>query len=142
VGKGVPENGTFVSAQFSIPYVVAACLMDRQLGPAQLAEKRIADPDIIALSKKVTVKMDDELNKLYPEKTSSRVTIRLKGGGTLIKQVDLPKGDPRSPMDEVDVMDKLKEFSGARDKVKINRTIELVMDLESLGSIRELAGLI
>jgi 2-methylcitrate dehydratase PrpD len=142
VGKGVPENGTFVSAQFSIPYVVAACLMDRKLGPAQLTEKRIADPDIIALSKKVTVKMDDELNKLYPEKTSSRVTIRLKGGGTLIKQVDLPKGDPRSPMDAVDVTDKLKEFSGARDKVKINRTIELVMDLESLGSLRELAGLI
>jgi 2-methylcitrate dehydratase PrpD len=142
VGKGVPENGTFVSAQFSIPYVVAACLMDRKLGPAQLTEKRIADPDIIALSKKVTVKMDDELNKLYPEKTSSRVTIRLKGGGTLIKQVDLPKGDPRSPMEAVDVTDKLKEFSGARDKVKINRTIELVMDLESLGSLRELAGLI
>jgi 2-methylcitrate dehydratase PrpD len=142
VGKGVPENGTFVSAQFSLPYVVAACLMDRKLGPAQLTEKRIADPDIIALSKKVTVKMDDELNKLYPEKTSSRVTIRLKGGGTLIKQVDLPKGDPRSPMDAVDVTDKLKEFSGARDKVKINRTIELVMDLESLGSLRELAGLI
>jgi 2-methylcitrate dehydratase PrpD len=142
VGKGVPENGTFVSAQFSLPYVVAACLMDRKLGPAQLTEKRIADPDIIALSKKVTVKVDDELNKLYPEKTSSRVTIRLKGGDTLIKQVDLPKGDPRSPMDAVDVTDKLKEFSGARDKVKINRTIELVMDLESLGSLRELAGLI
>jgi 2-methylcitrate dehydratase PrpD len=86
--------------------------------------------------------MDDELNKLYPEKTSSRVTIRLKGGGTLIKQVDLPKGDPRSPMDAVDVTDKLKEFSGARDKAKIERTIELVMDLESLGSLRELAGLI
>jgi 2-methylcitrate dehydratase PrpD len=142
VGKGVPENGTFVSAQFSLPYVVAACLMDRKLGPAQLTEKRIADPDIITLSKKVTVKVDDELNKLYPEKTSSRVTIRLKGGDTLIKQVDLPKGDPRSPMDAVDVTDKLKEFSGARGKAKIERTIELVMDLESLGSLRELAGLI
>jgi 2-methylcitrate dehydratase len=142
VGKGVPENGTFVSAQFSLPYVVAVCLMDRRLGPAQLTEKRIADKAVIALSKKVTVTMDDELNRIYPEKTSSRVSIRLKDGKTLIKQVDIPKGDPRTPLIASDISDKLREFAGARNKAKIERIIEMVMDLESLGSLQELAGLI
>jgi 2-methylcitrate dehydratase PrpD len=142
VGKGVPENGTFVSAQFSLPYVVAVCLMDRRLGPAQLTEKRIADKAVIALSKKVTVTMDDELNRIYPEKTSSRVSIRLKDGKTLIKQVDIPKGDPRTPLIASDISDKLREFAGARNKAAIERIIEMVMNLESLGSLQELAGLI
>ena len=75
VGKGMPENGTIVSAQFSIPYVVAACILDNELGPLQLTEKRITSPDVLALSKKVFVKADDELNKIYPEKTASRVEI-------------------------------------------------------------------
>jgi 2-methylcitrate dehydratase PrpD len=142
VGKGVPENGSFVSAQFSIPYVVAVCLLDRKLGPTQLTEKRIADPTVIALSKKVTVRGDDELNKVYPEKTSSRVTIRLQSGKTLVKQVDIPKGDPRVPMDVTDIADKLREFAGKRDKEKIESIIALTMRFETLPSLHELARMI
>ena len=142
VGKGVPENGSFVSAQFSIPYVVAVCLLDRKLGPTQLTEKRIADPTVIALSKKVTVRGDDELNKVYPEMTSSRVTIRLQCGKTLVKQVDIPKGDPRVPMDVTDIADKLREFAGKRDKEKIESIIALTMRFETLPSLHELARMI
>ena len=53
VGKGVPDGGSFVSAQFSIPYVVAACVLDGALGPDQLTERRMADPAVMALAKKV-----------------------------------------------------------------------------------------
>lgn len=142
VGKGMPENGTFVSAQFSIPYVVAACLIDGKLGPAQLTEKRITDPAFIGLSKLVTVRMDEELNRVYPDKTSSRVTIRLKNGRSLVKQVDIPKGDPRDPMDTPEILGKLREFAGARDKVRIEQIAEMVMNLETLSSLDELARLI
>ncbi|MCU0576784.1 MAG: MmgE/PrpD family protein, partial [Desulfobacterota bacterium] len=142
VGNNIPENGTFVSAQFSIPYVVAACLMDRKFGPAQLTERRTTDPAILALSKKVRVRADDELNRVYPEKTSSRVTIRLKDGTSRMKQVDIPKGDPRTPMGVYDISDKLKEYAGARSREKTGNIIEMVMKLESLGSIHELAALI
>ncbi|HQI01571.1 MAG TPA: MmgE/PrpD family protein [Deltaproteobacteria bacterium] len=142
VGKGMPANGTFVSAQFSIPYVVAACLMDGKLGPAQLTEKRIADSSLIELSKLVTVRMDDELNRVYPDKTPSRVTIRLKNGRSLVRQVDIPKGDPRDPMDTPQILGKLREFAGTRDKARIEQIAEMVMDLEKLSSLDELASLI
>lgn len=142
VGKGMPANSTFVSAQFSIPYVVAACLTDRKLGPAQLTEKRIADPALIELSKLVTVRMDDELNRVYPDKTSSRVTIKLKNGKTLVRQVDIPRGDPRDPMDTPEILEKLREFAGARDMARIEQVAEMVMNLETLSSLDELASLI
>jgi 2-methylcitrate dehydratase PrpD len=142
VGKGVPEGGSFVSAQFSIPHVVAACIIDGALGPAQLTERRIIDPSLIALAKKVTVKMDDDLNKMYPDKTASRVEIMLKSGERLTKQVDIPKGDPRDPMDAGDIVEKLKFFAGSRSSKKLERIVDEILGLEKAKNIGELISLI
>jgi len=111
VGKGVAPGDTFVNAQFSIPYVVAVCLLDGALGPKQLTEKRLADQNLLALAQKVNVQMDEKLNAIYPEKTSSRVEIILKDGRRLIQQVDVPKGDPRDPMEAADLADKVRYFA-------------------------------
>jgi 2-methylcitrate dehydratase PrpD len=138
VGKGMPENGTIVSAQFSIPYVVAACLIDNELGPLQLTEKRITSPDVLALSKKVSIKADEELNKIYPEKTSSRVEITLKNGGTFSKQVDIPKGDPRDPMDATDLTQKIIRFAVNHNKNGIEKLAAMIMDIENLKDIKAL----
>jgi len=142
VGKGVPENGSFVSAQFSIPYVVAACLLDGTLGPGQLTERRIADPAVIALSKKVTVQPEEALNKMYPDKTASRIEVLMKNGERLVRQVDIPKGDPRDPMEAGDISEKVRAFAGSRDRKKTDRIIDAVMDLDKAKNIRDLAALI
>lgn len=142
VGKGVPDGGSFVSAQFSIPYVTAVCLLDGKLGPGQLTEKRIADPAVIALSKKVTVQPDDALNKMYPDKTASRVEVLMKNGERLVKQVDIPKGDPRDPMETGDISGKVRFFAGSRDGKMIDRIVNEVMDLDRAKDIKELAALI
>ncbi|HOD13817.1 MAG: MmgE/PrpD family protein [Spirochaetes bacterium] len=142
VGKGVPDGGSFVSAQFSIPYVVAVCLLDGMLGPGQLTERRIADPTVIALSKKVTVQPDDELNKLYPDKTASRIEILMKSGERLVKQVDIPKGDPRDPMEAGDIAEKVRFFAGNRNRKKTDRVIDAVMELDRAKNVRDLVALI
>jgi len=134
VGKGL-STPTFVSAQFSIPYGVAACLLDGELGPAQLREQRIADPRIIELSSRITVAIDEALDRMYPDKTASRVEILLADGRKLVRQVDTPKGDPRDPMDKDDITAKLRRFAGARDQADLERLIDLVMDIEHLPAI-------
>jgi 2-methylcitrate dehydratase PrpD len=142
VGKGVSENASFVSAQFSIPYVVAACMQDGDLGPAQLTEKRVAAPELLALSRKVEVVCDDELNRAYPERTSTRVEMALSGGKRVVRQVDIPKGDPRDPMKQEDLVRKVKRFAGPRDPDRLDRAIRAVLDLENLGDIRDLTELV
>ncbi len=142
VGKGVLERGSFVSAQFSIPYVVAACILDGDLGPGQLTERRIADNAVLELAKRVSIRTDDELNKAYPDKTSSRVEIALKDGRRFVKQTDIPKGDPRDPMEADDLAAKLHRFAGKRDAAKLNRIIDMVMEMEKLRDIGELARII
>jgi len=141
-GKGVPDGGSFVSAQFSIPYVVSACLLDGAMGPGQLTEERMGSPDINEFIGRVSVAQDDDLNALYPEKTASRVAMKLKDGRSLERQVDVPRGDPSVPMEADDIADKLKRFSGDRNKENTDKLIELVLALENLEDIRELTEMV
>jgi len=142
VGKGVTGESTFVSAQFSLPYVVAACLIDGEMGPAQLREDRISDSAILELSQRVKVNVDPDLAKAYPGMTSSRVEIKLKSGQTLAKQVDIPKGDPRDPMTSEDVAGKVKRFASQKDEKALDEVIRLSLELEEVGDIKELTSII
>jgi len=137
VGKGVKEKDTFVSAQFSIPYCVAASIMDGEFGPRQMTEARIEDPTIVALSKKVAVLMDDELNKVYPDMTSSRVEIVLKDGKSLVTQIDIPKGDPRDPMNEKEIADKVRYFAGEEERERVDTVIDTILDMDRLDTIEK-----
>jgi 2-methylcitrate dehydratase PrpD len=116
--------------------------MDGKLGPGQLTERRIADPAVMALTKKVTVQPDDALNKMYPDKTASRIEVLMKNGERLSKQVDIPKGDPRDPMEAGDISEKVRSFAGSRDRKKTDRIINAVMELDTLKKIRDLASMI
>ncbi|MBN1572749.1 MAG: MmgE/PrpD family protein [Deltaproteobacteria bacterium] len=141
VGKGVKENDSIVNAQFSIPYVVSVTIADNDLGPEQLTEKRLADRSLIDFTKKVKVDYDDEINKMYPEKTASRVEITLKGGEVIKKQVEIPKGDPRDPMEADDLAAKIKRFAPERNEADLDKLIEATLKLESVSDIREITRL-
>jgi 2-methylcitrate dehydratase len=112
--------------------------MDGQLGPKQLTEKRLADKALVEFAGKVVVQADDQLNGMYPDKTASRVEIVSKDGRSLIKQIDIPKGDPRDPMTEKDIINKVKTYSGNRDQKEINEVVSMILNLENIIDIRSL----
>jgi len=136
VGKSIDKDSTFVSAQFSIPYVVAVCLLDGCLGPRQLTEARIKDPEVLQLAKKVIVRTDQALNAAYPEKTPSRVEIKTKDGRSMARQVDVPRGDPRDPLEEAQLTVKVKDFAGSRYSSKLDALIENILKLEKIENIK------
>ncbi len=142
VGKQVRPGDSFVCAQFSIPYGVAAAIADGEMGPAQLSEKRMADPALLELAGRVTVKTDEALNKLYPEKTATRVDITLASGKTLSRQIDMPRGDPRTPMTEADIIDKLKRYGRQKNSQNLDKLVSQVLGLEQIEDICALTALI
>jgi 2-methylcitrate dehydratase PrpD len=142
VGKGVTADSTFVSAQFSLPYVVSACLIDGEMGPAQLREDRISDSAILELSEKVKVNVDPELGAAYPGMTSSRVEIRLRSGERLVKQIDIPKGDPRDPMKAEDLAGKLRRFASEKNEETLDKIVGLTLELEKMGDVSELTSIV
>jgi len=142
VGKGVAKNSSFVAAQFSIPYVAAACLLDGDMGPAQFRRERIADDRVLALAGKVTVQPDAALSEMYPAHTASRVEIKLADGKTMCRQIDTPKGDPRDPMTAADLTAKLARFATPEQKPKVRAIAEATLALEQTDDIRTLTTLL
>lgn len=138
VAKETGVDTSFVTAQFSVPYVVAACLVDGAMGPAQLTEARLRDPGILALAKKVKMNVDAEIQGMYPEKTGARVEVNTSGGAARSAQIDIPKGDPRDPMSFDDVKQKLEDFASGATREKIGQIASMVADLDLLENINEL----
>ena len=142
VGKEIFPGDSFVKAQFSLPYVTAACLVDGDMGPEQLKREKIDSPVILDIAQKVKLIIDPAINKEYPEKTSTRVDIRLKNGDTISEFTEIPMGDPRAPMSQSDVAAKLKRFAGNRDTSRLDEITGMILDLENLSDIRSLTTLV
>jgi 2-methylcitrate dehydratase len=94
------------TADHSLPYVIAAAIVDRQVTPAQFSEEKIADETIRAQLNKVKVTADEEIESLFPELQRVHVTIVTGDGRELTHQLDYPKGDPRNPMTDQDIGEK------------------------------------
>jgi len=124
------------TADHSLPYVIAAALVDRQVTPAQFEPDRIMDPRIREQLRKVVVVADPEIEKVFPKLQRVAVTIETGDGRQLAKELDYPKGDPRNPLSDEEVEQKFDALAapilsdGARARIK-----DAVWGLEREGSI-------
>ena len=130
------------TADHSLPYVIAAALVERQVTPAQFTMEKILDPKIREQLKKVEVVADPEIEKVFPALQRVIVHINTKDGRCLSKQLDFPKGDPRNPLTDQEIEEKFSALAegvlsaGAQKQVK-----EAVWNLERVGSVSELMAL-
>ncbi len=130
------------TADHSLPYVIAAALVDRQVTPAQFEMKKIMDPTIRAQLKKVEVVADPEIEKVFPALQRVVVAIETKDGRSLNKQLDYPKGDPRNPLSDQEIEEKFSALAegvlSARAQQKLK---EAIWKLEKIGSVSKLMAL-
>jgi 2-methylcitrate dehydratase len=83
---------------YNLKYLIAAALLDDQLGPAQLEESRIQAPDAQALLMRVEIRPDERFSARYPHELSARVTIRTKDQRVLVKEQNGYEGGLTNPM--------------------------------------------
>lgn len=91
------------TADHSLPYVIAAALVDRKVTPEQFTPERIMDPTIRAQLPKVKVTADPEIEAAFPALQKVVVTIVTADGRELTRALDYPKGDPRNPMTDAEL---------------------------------------
>jgi 2-methylcitrate dehydratase len=130
------------TADHSLPYVIAAALVDRQVTPTQFTAQRIMDPKIREQLHKVEVVADPEIEKVFPALQRVIVHIDTKDSRSFSKQLDYPKGDPRNPLTDSEIEEKFASLadgvlsSGAQKKVK-----DAIWSLEHVDSVSELMAL-
>ena len=82
------------TADHSLPYCMAAGLVDGMVTPLQFKEERVLDKALIPIMDKVKVVPNEEFEALFPKFQPSRVTITTNDGKSHSTRVDVPKGRP------------------------------------------------
>jgi len=130
------------TADHSLPYVIAAALVDRQVTPVQFTMEKIMDAKIREQLKKVEVVADPEIEKVFPALQRVIVHINTTDGRCFSKQLDYPKGDPRNPLTDQEVEEKFAALAeGVLSKNAQRRVKEAVWNLDRVGSVNELMAL-
>ena len=88
------------TADHSLPYVVAVALTDGAVTPASFDEKRIGDPLLRPLMRKIEVSEDPRATRNYPAQQQARMEIELRSGRRLTRSADYPKGHSRNPLSD------------------------------------------
>jgi 2-methylcitrate dehydratase len=83
---------------YNLKYLIAAALLDDQVGPAQLEEARIQAADAQALLRRVEIRPDKHFSLRYPHELSARVTIRMKDQGVFAKEQNGYEGGLTNPL--------------------------------------------
>ena len=73
-------------ADYNLKYLLAAALIDGQVGPEQLQTERIRRCDVRELLNRISVRPDAALTARYPEATPVRITVKLRNGQQISRE--------------------------------------------------------
>ena len=131
------------TADHSLPYCIAAALVDKKITTASFSEKKLKDPRIWEVIDKIKGEASVEFEKMFPAKQPSKVVIKTKDGNEYSEYLEYPKGDPREPMTIEDLENKFNSLSGKLlTKKKQNMIKEMIFNCEKMKTKDFMKGLI
>lgn len=121
-----------VAGKMSVPFCIALVLVTGNIGMNSFKEEILFDPDIVALTKKIAVRADEELTSWVPKKRVARITVIMKNGEAFTAQVDFPLGEPELPMSIEDFKAKVTELCvyAGRTEENIQQIIDKVLTFD------------
>jgi 2-methylcitrate dehydratase len=130
------------TADHSLPYCTAAALYDGDVTLATFDEARFTDPDLLRFTGLVNVRHDESLDPRYPHGIPNRITLSLKDGKTMSREVEFPRGHAGNPMTDEEVEVKFRRMVEPRyGAAKVAKMLSQCWNLEQLKNINELIRL-
>jgi 2-methylcitrate dehydratase len=131
------------TADHSLPYCIAAALVDRQITTDSFSEEKMKDPRIWEVIDKIKGEASEEFEAMFPAKQPSRVRITTTGGEIFEAYLEYPKGDPREPMTEADLDAKFGALAaGLLDEARQAAVKQLVFSCDDTDARSFMQGLV
>ncbi|HKT13337.1 MAG TPA: MmgE/PrpD family protein [Terriglobia bacterium] len=146
IGGGEEGTKTLVrtkeEADHSLPYMVAAAILDGQVMPQQYLPEQIDREVAQTLLRKVTVRPNQAYSDRFPEEMPCRVTVRLQDGRVLEKEGHDYEGFHTRPFSWETALGKFQRLSEPYASPALRRKISgAVRNLENI-KIRDLMKLL
>ncbi|MDQ7858790.1 MAG: MmgE/PrpD family protein [Armatimonadota bacterium] len=137
IGGGEEGDKTVVrtkeEADHSLPYMVAAALLDGQVMPEQYRPERIQRDDVQALLRRVQVRPVEAYSRQFPARMPSRVRVTLRDGRTLATEQEDYEGFHTRPAGWETIVEKFDRLSAPHADAGLRREIvAAVRGLETL----------
>lgn len=127
------------AADHSLPYIVAAVLIDGKFSDEIFTDERLRDERIRKLIAKISVKEDPEFTRRAPRSLPCRMEIVTQSGKRIVAEVEYPRGHVKNPMTDDDINAKFRSLTGrVLPKERIDRALDLLWKLDEapdLGAI-------
>jgi 2-methylcitrate dehydratase len=136
IGSGAEKwrPTTRETADHSMPYVIAAALIDGAYTDAIFAPERLQDERTLTLMKKIAISEDAGFNKRYPASLPCRMTITLKGGEQKSAELSNPIGHHDRPMTDAQLVKKFRGLAGRKlSPAKLEKVLDRIWKIESGG---------
>jgi 2-methylcitrate dehydratase len=141
IGSG-PEKWrptTRETADHSLPYIVAATLVDGGFSDAIFAPARFCDPRILALADRITVTEDPAFTRLFPAQFRCRVEISLRDGTRRVAGLGVPHGHHDDPLTDAEVEQKFTALAGRKlAPVRLAKAWSAIQDFEHCARLDDL----
>lgn len=125
------QPDTKETADHSLPYVIAAAVVDGNVLPSSFDEEKLFDPRIRGLLPKIKVVADHEIDALFPGVKRARVQITTTEGKVHKAEVDHAKGSPQNPMSDEEIVAKFRaNAAGVLSEERQDKFLEATWALE------------
>jgi len=137
------EPATPYQAKFSMPYCIAAAVVDHQVTLDTFTAHKMEDRGIVEARKKVHLFFPDipiwpGLADVGPdtEFVGNPVTIRTRDGRSYSARVDIPRGDPALPLTDNELLAKYRDCGRSQLRPDdIERSVDVILGLEKVRDI-------
>jgi 2-methylcitrate dehydratase len=121
-------------ADHSLPYLVAVAILDNEVLPAQFVPDRIQRVDVQQLLCRVSVRPSQAFSQRFPDEMAARVTVTLRDGRALDREVTKYPGLNAPPMSWKHVARKFDQL--CRDRVTQDQSRRIADAVRTLDGIR------
>lgn len=140
--KEAKLNPNVYNARFSLPYLLARLLHDRQLGPLSFTREKITEAKVLELASRVTYVADESA---WFENKRGMVTVKLNDNRTLSQSTPHLLGFPERPCSHDDVINKFRVnaklvLSGTKSLDNLVSALENLEHTEDIGNIMALTA--
>lgn len=130
----IKEPQDITMAQYSVPFCMAVAFLRDPLDPNVFSEESVNDPAIRALCRNVTLEVLKDAPK--EQGKASRVTVKLKNGRELVKEMHSYPGMPEEPLTTAELREKFDLLTAALPAERADQIFTQFLALEDVENLR------
>ena len=127
------------TADHSLPYTVAAALVDNNITQNSFDQEKIQDKLIKKVLGLTSLNENDDLSKGYPDGIPNRITVTLNNGNEYVSEVKYPRGHANNQMSRSEIKAKFSEnVKNVYTAEKIESISDNIFDIDNCNDLNSI----